>query len=281
MLISPVTYQGGKQRLAIQIIETMAVPKAATFFDLCCGSGAVSLALVERGHDPTRICMVDQGPWGLFWESVGTGQFDMQRFREVAALLPDDPKAIKTVIERLHRETPAPSDVPYVFLLLQAAAIGGTAVSIENGRWKRGSGYRDFWLPTETSSRRSHVNPMMPMPETIITRVAEIVERMKGVGAACGDAALTRVGARAARGYDAFAYIDPQYEGTTGYPYSIDAVATAKAIGCPCWVSEGRALSEGAVCLSKGRSKGGITGERKKAANEEWLSPFSMDGNDG
>ena len=41
------------------------------------------------------------------------------------------------------------------------------------------------------------------------------------------------------------------------------------------YLSEGRKISDNAVCLSKGRNKGGISGERKKKANEEWLNIFN------
>ena len=246
-MLPPVTYQGGKQRLAAEIIKKMAVPPDYTFYDFCCGSGAISLALVESGHDPKRIVMVDQGPWGLFWQAIGNGAFDPIRFKEWCTFLPFDPKDIKRRIEVLHKQTPPSADIPYIFLLLQAAAIGGKAVSLENGRWKRGAGYRDYWLPTATSSRRSHVNPMMPMPDTICERVSEIAVRMRGVRGFCVDAATVDV-----TDANSVVYIDPQYEGTTGYPYSIRAVDVAKKVRCVAWVSEGKKLSDDAVCLSTG-----------------------------
>jgi hypothetical protein len=264
-----VTYQGGKQRIAPQIVEAMKVPAHAQFYDLCCGTGAVSMSLVSRGHNPSRITMVDQGPWGIFWEAIGLGKFDMDAFRGITLRLPPEPAKIKSKIEEMYRENPVATDIPYIFLLLQACAIGGCAVSLENGKWKRSSGFRDYWLPTETSSRRSPVNPMMPMPSTIVDRAEEIAFRMKGVTGICGDAAL--IGPVAC---GSVAYIDPQYEGTTSYPYSIRAVSVAQKLGCKAWVSEGRALSAEAVQISGGRAKGGVTGDRKRAANEEWLSPF-------
>ena len=52
----------------------------------------------------------------------------------------------------------------------------------------------------------------------------------------------------------------------------------ARRLKCPCWVSEGKALSDEAWMLSTGRAKGGMTGDRKKKANEEWLSYFSNTG---
>ena len=68
-------------------------------------------------------------------------------------------------------------------------------------------------------------------------------------------------------------YIDPPYEGTTGYGDGLNVVEYVKRQNARCYVSEGKALSQEAVCVSTGRSKGGISGNRKKA-NEEWLSHF-------
>ena len=266
---SPVTYQGGKGRLADEIVSRMLVPVDATFYDLCCGSGTVSLALYETGHAPERIVMVDRGPWGLFWEMVGLGTFDLNVFRELCDLVPSDRTRIKSHIEKIFAE-PVGDDKIYKYLLLQASAIGGAAIWWEGKKWKRGSGFRDYWQPTETSSRRSPVNPMMPMPATIYARTVEIVQRMRGIRGFCVDAETIQVQA------PAVAYIDPPYMGTTGYagafPMAVSDIA--RRLKCPCWVSEGRALSDKAWMLSAGRAKGGMTGDRKKKANEEWLSYF-------
>ena len=266
-MLPPVTYQGGKGRLAEQIVEKMNIPAEATFYDLCCGSGAVSLALVNKGHSPEQIVMVDKGPWGLFWQAIGRGTFDLAVFRSYCDTLQGDPKDIKPVIEKWYRE-PVGADRIYVFLLLQASAIGGAAISHRGNQWVRSAGFRDYWLPTATSSRRSPVNPMMPMPETIYSRVAELVTGMRGVCGLCADASLTTIEA------PAVVYIDPPYSGTTAYSHAIDAERTAREAGVPCWVSEGKALTKHAYLLSVGRAKGGMTGDRKKAANEEWLSYF-------
>ena len=62
MLRVPCSYQGGKQRIAAQIVDHLidAAPDSSShFYDLCCGSGAVSIELVNRGIEPSRITMLD------------------------------------------------------------------------------------------------------------------------------------------------------------------------------------------------------------------------------
>ena len=213
--------------------------------------------------------MIDQGPWGMFWRAIGEGSFDLAAFRAHIRRLPTDPRHIKAYIETLH-STPVGPDAAQVFLLLQACAIGGKAISITDGAWRRGAGFRDYWLPTAVSSRRSPVNPMMPMPATILDRVETIARRARGLIGICGDASLYRPP------MGAVGYIDPPYRGTTGYPYDLDAIRVAMAFPSPCWVSEALPLPAGAIHLSTGRTKGGITGNRR-VANDEWLSPFSVD----
>ena len=269
--LPPVTYQGGKGRLAAQIVETIGIPIAGRFYDLCCGSGAISVAAVERGQDPRRVTMVDLSPWGLFWKAIGDGSFSVEEFERVCSSVPTDPKRIKSHIEALYRAPVRAAMQVYDFLLLQAASLGGGAVWIDGSRW-RGGGFRDYWLPTETSSRRSHVNPMMPMPESIVERVRVLAKRMRGVEGTCADIGQPGFSVPYVRGD--VAYIDPPYVGTSKYGYKVDAVAIASSLRIPCWVSEGRALSSEALCLSTGRAKGGMTGNRKRAPNEEWLSAF-------
>lgn len=267
-MLPPVTYQGGKGRLAAQIVKAVGLPIAGRFYDLCCGSGAVAVEAVSAGQDPKLVTMVDLSPWGLFWKAIGEGSFDLGTFERLCMTLPADPRGIKGFLETLYQK-PATGDlVVYEFILLQAGALGGKAIWIKDGRWRNGT-FRDYWLPTATSSRRSHVNPMMPMPATIMERVAVLAERMRGVEGIYAD-----LNSFVPRERDGRAYIDPPYAGTTAYGHEIDVVAVARALGMPTWVSEGRALTDDAVCLSLGRAKGGITGDRKKAPNEEWLSAF-------
>ena len=52
-LKSPCTFQGGKSRLAPKIVDEISsivpVDKDTVFYDLCCGSGAISLETDKQG----------------------------------------------------------------------------------------------------------------------------------------------------------------------------------------------------------------------------------------
>ena len=273
-LQSPVTYQGGKSRLANEIVARIMpdVSKVSRFYDVCCGTGAVTLAAIERGLDPLRITMIDVGLWGDFWSLVGCGTLDMEALRRVIVAVPTDPREIKDHAEYLFRCAPDVQTSVHEFLVLQAAAIGGAPIWIDKGRWVRHSGFRDYWMPTATSSRRSPVNPMMPMPNTILSRVSAVVRRALGVRV------LTTDVRRALAVEDgAVVYIDPPYRDTTGYGFlgfDVEDVACRMSANATVHVSETKPLTSVSHQLSVGRAKGGMTGNRRCRANEEWLSTF-------
>lgn len=263
VLLPPVAYQGGKQRIAEAILDVIRVSKQAMFYDLCCGSGAITFALINRGHDPERIVMVDSGPFGMLWEAIGAGTFSLDRFEAEVRKIPTDPARVQSYVAALARY-PLAEDAIYIFPILQAASFGGKAVGVEDGRWKH-HGFRSLWLPTATSNRRSSVNPMMPMPDTLLARMKACVPALRGVrGMHKSLEELTREP-------KAVVYIDPPYTGTTSYLGSeFDLPAVIQKFK-PAWVSEGRALSPRTTLISSGRRKGGISGERRRA-NEECLS---------
>ena len=79
-LLPPCAYQGGKQRLANQICDIIEEREGSdfVFYDLCCGSGAVSLEMINRGHS---VVMIDKGPFGAVWEKVGNGDFKIDELK--------------------------------------------------------------------------------------------------------------------------------------------------------------------------------------------------------
>ena len=274
-LVSPVTYQGAKVRLASEIVDRIGVGPDQVFYDVCCGGGSITLELLNRGHPANNIVMVDIGPWGVFWKTLAEGTFRMVDFDQWLSQVPNDLCKIPDWMAEVSALPATEEVIPYLFPLLQAAAFGGKAIGLKGTSWVRGDtggaltqGWRRYWTPTATSDRRSPVNPMMPMPNTIRERVVSLIGPMEGVIVVQGNAVDLEP-------RDGIVYVDPPYLGTTGYAeeFDFDLPPLWASRGCDVWVSEGRPVSENAVCISRGRSKGGVSGKRKKA-NEEWLSYF-------
>lgn len=284
--LAPITsYQGGKQRLAPQIVNYLLQENAEYYYDLCCGSGAVSLELVNHGVDPKNLFMADSGPWGHFWFLVGKGLFPLKTLRDYINKIPKDKTQIKPFMEDLSRQKPD-KDRAVVFLILQAASFGSKPIWIStdelgNERWANTS-FRSYWQPTPTSNRRSPVNPMMPMPETLYKRTELICHKMKGL---TGTEYQIRPKEKpfSFRNGKSIIYIDPPYKNRTSYGCSFDAVAwwenyskTPPKNVVKCFISEGYKASNDAVLLAKSsdRKKGGISGTKKVNPNEEWLNIF-------
>lgn len=279
----PCSYQGGKSRLASKIVdiffEENEINDDTHFYDLCCGSGAISIELINRGINPLNITMIDKSPWGLFWQKIGNGEFSTDVFKLYIDDIPKDISKIKSYVEAMAKQ-PANDklfdNLMYKYLILQAASFGSKAIWVEDNEWKNTS-FRNYWLPTETSKRRSPVNPMMPMPNTLFERVKNIAANMRGVNGIYGD-----VTDFISPKDNSIIYIDPPYKGTTGYGHSfevqqyIDMLMTNIKLYnklSKIYVSEGYQMSDKAHLLSQKRFKGGISGERK-TFNEEWLNIF-------
>lgn len=48
------------------IFETSVIYDNTIFFDLCSGSGVITLELISRGIKPQNITMLDISSWGTF-----------------------------------------------------------------------------------------------------------------------------------------------------------------------------------------------------------------------
>jgi len=260
-LTIPCAYQGGKQRIAKQIVNIIKQyinDDNTQFYDLCCGSGAVSIELVNQGFNPANIHMVDKSPWGLFWKQIGDGNFSPELFKSWIDSVPKDVSKIQGYIKELS-EIPVyktQTDISYIFLLLQASAFGGKSIWIKDNKWQNCS-FRNYWLPTETSSRRSSVNPMMPMPDTLYNRVEKLcmgMDGVKGYWEDCNDIEVEP---------NSVIYIDPPYNKTTRYGFKFDYMNFIEKHKNKniILLSEGKQISDNAILLSRGRSKGGISGK--------------------
>lgn len=267
-------YQGGKTKLADKIYNeiTSRCGKDVTFVDVCCGGGSVSVEFINNGLHPENIYMFDSGAIGAFWQQVSECAFDLDYFEYIIHKIPSDLENIKGFMEDLSKiEYGYVGDVVSEYLLLQASAFGGKQIYDLGCKFSNTS-FRGYWKPTETSSRRSPVNPMMPMPSTLLERVKKIVNEMQTIKAThtyAEDIDFSKI----KTDKELVVYIDPPYKGTTGYKDNIDlslVINNAKCVGAKVFVSEYYNLSEDFVILSD-TTKGGISGDRK-GSMVEYLS---------
>lgn len=271
----PCAYQGGKQRVAAQIVDLLleAAPGPnSRFYDLCCGSAAVSIELVNRGVDPSRIWMLDISSWGLFWSAIGSGTFNMGIFDRFLSDLPSDKRDFKAHMSALSALPVGDHEVE-LYPVLQACSFGGKQIWRKGERWANAC-FRDYWEPTATSIRRSPANPMQPSPIELRRRIGALVNGMKGV--TCLNMDIMKVLSDPFPS-NAVVYVDPPYQSTTRYAFDFDVTSFINSFRevnqAPLFVSEGIPLSDNALMLMFGGAKGGISGIRK-GKHQEWLSRF-------
>ncbi len=275
-LLVPCAYQGGKQRIAPQVVDHMlevaTTDEDTVFYDLCCGSGAVTVELLNRGVSPSRILMLDISSWGVFWGTVGDGSFSLELLSSYLEKVPQDKEEIHAFATKLAQED-ASVDECYRYLLLQACSFGGKQIWRDGTVW-RNAFFRKYWMPTPTSVRRSPANPMQPGPDELYARIEKIVSVAEGVRCVCDDIGVL-LDEEIPR--NSVIYIDPPYDNTTNYGFSFDVLALVQRLQSKglenIFVSEGTPISEDAVRLHFGGPKGGISG-CKKARHQEWISVF-------
>lgn len=271
----PCAYQGGKQRVAAQIVDQLleAAPgKNSIFYDLCCGSAAVSIELINRGVAPSRIFMLDISSWGALWTAIGSGTFDMKTFDRLLSDLPSDKRRFKAHMSALSA-LPVGKNEAELYPILQACSFGGKQI------WHNGEGwvnafFRSYWEPTKTSIRRSPANPMQPSPMELRRRIAALAEGMRGVTSLRANIMTVLKTQLPA---NAVVYVDPPYRDTTGYAYGFDLKSFVdcfrKTNDVSLFISEGKPLNDNAIKLTFGGANGGISGNRR-IKHEEWLSRY-------
>lgn len=271
----PCAYQGGKQRIAKQIVDKLLSAsnnEDTIFYDLCCGSGAISIELVNRGISPNRIMMLDRSSWGCFWTAMGSGNFDIHYFDSLLAGLPKDKRRIKEYMIQLSL-VPVNGHEAEIYPILQSCSFGGKQIWLAENEWENAF-FRDYWEPTATSVRRSPANPMQPSPEELRRRIYNLAEGMRGVHCLRTDILrLLDCGIPS----NSVVYIDPPYSGTTGYAFGFDVCQFVDQLRlkteAPIFVSEKVPLNASAMQLNFGGAKGGISGTRI-GKHQEWLSRF-------
>ena len=272
-------YQGGKQRIATQIVDRLLAAAGddinhVHFFDVCCGSGAITIELINRGVDPQQITMLDKSSWGAFWKRIGTGTFDIEVFENMLKSIPANKRDVKKYMIYLANQ-PIEDNEAYIYPILQSCSFGGKQIWLENGVW-RNAFFRDYWEPTSQSVRRSPANPMQPSPSTLLQRVTSIVEGCRGITCIQDDAMKL---ARHSLPSNSLVYIDPPYAKATKYGFELDIQSFTDEFlihnSGPLFVSEAVPLSPRADQLSLHGANGGISGNRRQR-NPEWLSRFGV-----
>lgn len=138
-LTPPCSYQGGKQRLSKQIVDIIfeqnKIDENTQFYDLCCGSGAIGLELINRGINPKNITMIDNGVYGGFWTSISNNSFDLNIFKEEIDKLPSI-ENIQQYLKDLSNQEVNKDRYIYHYLLLQSGSFGSKQIWIEDNKWK-------------------------------------------------------------------------------------------------------------------------------------------------
>lgn len=279
---APCAYKGGKQRLRKEIVDIIFeresdyithLKKDIHFFDICSGTGNITLEFLSRGFPASNITMIDQSSWGAFYKLLSKEMFDMTIFRKYIRQIPEDKNEVESFLKQLAKQN-AKNEEEYKYLLLQAGAFGGKQIWREGDVWKNTS-FRKYWQPTATSSRRSPVNPMMPSPKELLTRVESLLPIIKHVCVWNNDVTeiMEKIIKKIKRDIKySIIYIDPPYINQSGYGFNFDwrlfAQILKKETGCPIYVSEAQVYSSDFVELNFSKQKGGVLGKRTKKHSE-------------
>lgn len=204
-LIPPVSWMGGKRRLARDILGAMGVPLRTK---------------------PRRVVLCDAGPWGLVWPLI----FDRGRSQKVAGWLrrwDDEGLHARDLWNRLVSDAPYddPCKRAAQWLWLQARSASGVPVWW-SGSWRMGDkskqGHRSI---SQKGARRGGGGLMIHA--TIADRIEAICDAFAVVDVTVyhGDALSecrrwlveSGEGTREEFSEPVFVYADPPYVGATGY----------------------------------------------------------------
>lgn len=275
-LVPACGYKGSKRKFATAIAQRITSDNPTYVFDLCCGSGSVTLALIELGFPPERLTVVEAGLWGAYWQAISCGSFDLGRLRKLLIDdLPADPRDVAKWVEQDVGGLP-PS--PETFIVLQAAAYGAIPTWWDGEKWRhdepranRVYHARPFWQPGPTSKEKKPRGTIFN-PKQIVLIVAEHMKRCAGLRVIYGDIITADLSSPPKTVY----YMDPPYSGVTGYGHSFDVMEFIQRGPRPLIVSEGIQLPGAAEVVEVGsRRRGNVTkGANERKCEAEYLNIF-------
>ena len=269
----PTGYKGSKRAIAGVIAAEIIATDPPHVYDLCAGSGAITLALIAAGYPVAQITMVEAGPWGMFYTEASEGGLCMGNLR--ALLLDEMPKDPRDVAAWVEGDVALRDPGAEEFIVLQAASYGSTPVWHDGERWRRGAtsanrAYkaRSYWEPGPLSKEK-HPRGTIFNPSKIIDSVADIDVMCRGLGVIWGEVSLV-----SGEYQPATCYMDPPYAGDSGYGWTVDVDAVLAAAPRPFLMSEGIAWPGATSARQIGLRRGGAV-SAGSARRQEWLSTFA------
>lgn len=193
----PLSYQGGKRGYADAILRAMGEAPGA-----------------GRGHD---VVLCEPGPWGEVWEHWRTAEGRADTCARLEAWAAEDPR---TLWERLRR-APVPvegAERVSTWAVLQWWSFSRKPVTADGEKWdehgfNNGAAYCEEWL----AARREEYAAKGWSYERKNERLPDVVAALR----ALPDLSRVRVHRGTAQSLQpipgALCYIDPPYEGTSGY----------------------------------------------------------------
>lgn len=183
----------------------------------------LTAVLHELGHlDPWAIHLNDQGPWGLAFQVLHRPVFLEALIATLEAWCAADPEELYRSLHGAKLQSNLVLDAA-AFLFLQRLSYSGKAVSVDKeGRWKSPGFNKTSAYGTPATARFSEVKPMLP------SLVRCLKENLRGMHWPADNVVMSQENALDCNPFRGespahlprVAYLDPPYQGTTGYPHT-------------------------------------------------------------
>lgn len=191
-----IKYQGSKSRyvgLISGVIRRYGELYTLPFWDCCCGTGVVAEYIPRK-----QVNMADCGPWGMFWKYVceSDAQFRYKFYETAAEFVSMYPETYRQWVLKI-ADRPVPKDpVDYciAFLAIQREAFNGKPIHIGADSWNH-PGFGATWNPAQLANSMYRVLQLYPRIQQVVTENLNnyVIKEPSNI------------------------YLDPDYEGTTGY----------------------------------------------------------------
>lgn len=163
---------------------------------------------------PSYVWLNDHGPFGRTWEAVV--RFPDRVADAVESFVPDDPHGL--FLRFNHALVP---DDPVLFaaehLFLQRLTVNGKAVLVREGRWNSPGFNKSSAYGCAGTERFGQVKPMIPYLGRTVRQTGRLFDRVETTATTEDAFHPTTFLPMAANEGPVVFFVDPPYEGTTGY----------------------------------------------------------------